>query len=346
MMSLIGIEAETLSALSGLITEIFPTLDPRPYLGAIQAVSTTGGGLLGLLLGTIGSLVSASNGVAAFHRALHRVYDTREGRPFLWFRTIVFGETVLIVAVVLLAIGMIIMGGEASQRIGEFIGIPLFAFHAWNVVKWPILLVILIIGVSLAYYMFPNVRLPRYRLMTLGSTLSVLTLFGTALVAGQLLVYATRFAEILTALNGLIAILLLMWIANIVVITGAALDAEFLRARQLAAGLDAWHGIVLTPHATHTLDFLARDAGEAEELGRAVAEAARDHRSLRRERDLWIVDSSNPLAVNPPRHHRVTSEPLGQESTAAASTAAADSAGASTAEDRPDDPPSTGGSPA
>src|SRR5699024_12395501 len=95
-----------------------------------------------------GSLLSASNGVAAFHRALHRVFDTREGRPFLWFRTIVFGETVLIVAVAVLAIGMIIMGGEASQRIGEFIGIPRIAFAAWNLVKWPILLVILIIGRS------------------------------------------------------------------------------------------------------------------------------------------------------------------------------------------------------
>lgn len=315
MMSLIGIEAETLSALSGLITEIFPTLDPRPYLGAIQTVSSTGGGLLGLLLGTLGSLVSASNGVAAFHRALHRVYDTREGRPFLWFRTIVFGETVLITAVVLLAIGMIILGGEASQRIGEFIGIPMIAFHAWNIVKWPVLLVILIIGVSLAYYLFPNVRLPRYRLMTLGSTLSVLTLFGTALVAGQLLVYATRFAEVLTALNGLIAILLLMWIANIVVITGAALDAEFLRARQLATGLEAWHKLELAPHATHTLDFLARDADEAEELGRAVAESVRSGEPLRRERGAWIVESTNPLAVNPPRRHRVTRDPLPEEST-------------------------------
>ena len=331
MMSLIGIEAETLSALSGLITEIFPTLDPRPYLGAIQAVSSTGGGLLGLLLGTLGSLVSASNGVAAFHRALHRVYDTREGRPFLWFRTIVFGETVLITAVVLLAIGMIILGGEASQRIGEFIGIPMIAFRAWNIVKWPVLLVILIIGVSLAYYLFPNVRLPRYRLMTLGSTLSVLTLFGTALVAGQLLVYATRFAEVLTALNGLIAILLLMWIANIVVVTGAALDAEFLRARQLATGLEAWHKLELAPHATHTLDFLAHDADEAEELGRAVAESVRSGEPLRRERGAWIVESTNPLAVNPPRRHRVTSDPLPEESTDT---------------ERSADPSSQGGSPA
>ena len=326
LMSLVGIEAETLTALSGLITEIFPTLDPRPYLGAIQAVSSTSGGLLGLLLGTAGSLLSASHGVAAFHRALHRVYDTREGRPFLWFRTIVFGETVLITSVVLLAIGMIIIGGEASQRVGELVGIPRIAFAAWNFVKWPILLIILIIGVSLAYYLFPNVRLPRYRLMTLGSTLSVLVLFGTALLAGRLMAYATRFAEILTALNGLIAILLLMWVANIVVIGGAALDAEFLRARQIASGLDAWHHIELAPHATHTLDFLAADATEAEKVGRLVAEAARSGEPLHQPRSPWIVDARNPLAVNPPSRDRLVSTPTPPS------------------EGEPADPPSTGDS--
>ncbi|WP_394215559.1 YihY/virulence factor BrkB family protein [Brachybacterium vulturis] len=312
VMSLIGVEVDTLRALSEMITEIFPTLDPRPFLRAIETVSTTSGGVLGLLLGTAGSLLSASNGVAAFHRALHRVFDTREGRPFLWFRTIVFGETMLIVSVALLAIGMIIMGGEASQRIGEFIGIPQIAFAAWNLVKWPILLVILIIGVSLAYYLFPNVRLPRYRLMTLGSTLSVLVLFGAALVAGQLLVYATRFAEILTALNGLIAILILLWLANIVVITGAALDAEFLRARQIASGLDAWDHIALEPHASHTLDFLAADAAESERLSRLVADSARSGQPLRRPRGPWIVDARNPLAVNPLPRHQLTSTPEDQ----------------------------------
>ena len=309
LMSLIGVEHETLTAISEITGEIFPTFDPRPYLVAIQAVSSAGGGLWGLALGTIGSLLSASNGVAAFHRALHRVYDTREGRPFLWFRTIVFGETVLIVAVVLLSIGMLIVGGGASQRIGELIGIPTIAFEAWNLVKWPILLIILIIGVSGAYYLFPNVRLPRYRVMTLGSVLSVLVLFGTALLAGRLMEYATRFAEVLTVLNGLIAILLLMWVANIVVVSGAALDAEFLRARQIASGIPAWHHIELQPHARHTLDFLASDADQAEELGRTVAEAVRAKRPLRRERSPWIVDATHPLAVNPPKNHPVTSTP-------------------------------------
>lgn len=307
LMSMLGIQQAPVDAAAAAVREIFPTFDPEPFVDAIIAVSTTNGGVLGLVIGTIGSLLSASNGVAAFHRALHRVYDTREGRPFLWFRTIVFGETVVIVAMALLGLGTLVLGNEFSQTLGELVGIPRFAFEAWNLVKWPILLVLLVIGVSLAYYLFPNVRLPRYRLMTLGSTLSVLVLFGAALLLGRLAGLVTRFAEILTVLNGLIGILLLLWIANIVIVAGAALDAEFLRARQIAAGLDAWDRIVLDPHATHTLDFLARDAADAEELGREVAASAREGAPLRRPRSAWIADAGTVWSVNPPAHHRITS---------------------------------------
>ncbi|MFC0676043.1 YihY/virulence factor BrkB family protein [Brachybacterium hainanense] len=299
LVSMLGIQEQTIDAFSDLVVEIFPAVDPRPYAAAILAAANARGGLLGLLLGTIGALLSASNGVAAFHRAMHHVYDTREGRPFLWFRLIVFGETVVIVAVLLLSLGIVILGGEASQVIGELIGIPRTAFLAWNAVKWPILLVILIIGVSLAYYLFPNVRLPRYRVMTLGSAFSVLVLFCGALVAGRLAGYATRFSELITTLNGLIGLLLLLWLANIVIVVGAALDAEFLRARQIALGLPAWEHIELTPHATHALDFLAADAERSEEIGREVADAARTGRPVRRPRSLRVVDARNPLAVNP-----------------------------------------------
>src|SRR5690625_434093 len=104
-------------------------------------------------------------------------------------------------------------------------------------------------------------------------------------------------------------ILLLLWIANIVIISGAALDAEFLRARQIASGLHAWHTLQLEPHATHTIDFLADDSAQAERLGRAVAGSVREGTPLHRERGPWIVDSQHLLAVNPPRRRSRSADP-------------------------------------
>ncbi|MFE5777408.1 YhjD/YihY/BrkB family envelope integrity protein [Brachybacterium sp. NPDC056505] len=309
MVSMLGIQERTVDTLGDLVTEVFPSVDPNPYERALLALSTTRGGVLGLILGTLGALLSASNGMAAFHRALHHVYDTREGRPFLWFRTIVFGETVLAVVMVLMIAGVVTVGGEATQRVGELVGIPRIAFDVWNVVKWPILLAILIVAVSLAYYLFPNVKLPRYRVMTVGSTLSVLLLFGAAQLLGRLTGELTRISDLLPALNGAIGILLLLWLANIVIVAGAALDAELLRARQIASGLPAWHHLALETHASHSLEFLAGVADHNEEVGRRVSESANSGEPLRAPRSVAIVDARSPFAINPPRRSAVHTGP-------------------------------------
>lgn len=299
VVGLLGIQDQTVDTVSDLIQEIFPTLDPAPYARTLITLARTGGGVPGILLGTLGALISASNGLAAFHRALHRVYDTREGRPFLRFRAIVLGETAIVVALLVLATFVVGVGGEWSQRLGAMAGVSRETFAVWNLVKWPLLLVMLTLCVSLAYHLFPNVRLPRYRLMTSGSVLSVLVLFGSALAVGRLASLTARISEVLPALNGAIALLLLVWLANIVVIGGAALDAEFLRARQIALGLPAWDRILLEPQARHSLDFLERDAEETSELSRSVVEAIREDEPLRGPRTWLVVDASSALAVEP-----------------------------------------------
>lgn len=303
--SLLGLADETITAFGALITEIFPTVDPTPWLDGLLTLARSRGGVLGVVLGMLGALLAASNGVAAFHRALHRVYDTREGRPFLWFRTIVFGETVVIVLIVLLVIGMMALGTDVSQRIGDWMGIPRVAFEIWNLAKWPLLLAVLAVVVSLAYHLFPNVRFPRYRVMTLGSAISVTVLFLSAVLVGQMASAMAQVTEVITTLNSVTAILVLIWLANIVIVGGAALDAEFLRARQIARGIDAWDRIVLEPHATHSLDALARDARRAAERSRAVAASARSGDAALLPRSPWVVEAGSPVAVNPPHHPQV-----------------------------------------
>src|SRR5690625_1340892 len=47
LMSMIGIRAEAVDALASMVTEVFPSLDPRPFISAILAVTSTGGGKIG-----------------------------------------------------------------------------------------------------------------------------------------------------------------------------------------------------------------------------------------------------------------------------------------------------------
>lgn len=301
VVSMIGLGQQTIGTLADLAIEIFPSLNTQPWERALLALSRTRGGVAGLVLGVIGALISASNGVAVFHRAMHHVYDTREGRPFLWFRTIVFVETVVLLSLLVLVTAVLSVGSEVSQRIGEFVGISRVAFETWNLVKWPALLLILMLVVSLAYFMFPNVRIRHYRLLSLGSVVSVGVLFASAMALGWLASHVAQFTEVLSTLNGLIAVLVLVWLGCIVLVTGAALDAEILRGRQLALGLPAWDHIQLEPRHRHSLRGMERAAERTEEISRVVVESVHTGEPVTRRRDPWIVERTSLWAVNPSR---------------------------------------------
>lgn len=299
ILSMLGIEEQSVSAVGSLITQIFPTADPGPWERAVLTLSTTGGGLPGLVLGIAGSLISSSNGVAAYHRTMHRVYNTREGRGFLWFRLVVLGETVLLMVLFTLAMIVLLLGNEFSRRVGVHIGVPEAAFDTWSIIKWPILLLLITVLISFTSVYVPNVRLPYERLITAGSALSVLTLFGAAAALGWLLEVITSYAQVLTTLNSLIGILVLAWLAAIVLITGTIIDAEFLRARQIAAGLPAWDRLCLEPVHSGTLEYFERDEARQAEMCRSVAESARTGEPITVRRGVLVAEADHWLAVNP-----------------------------------------------
>src|SRR5699024_1538498 len=56
-------------------------------------------------------------------RAMNRIYDTRQGRPFVYFRFVVFIETVVLITASLALLVFIILGGDFSVRLGKMLGL-------------------------------------------------------------------------------------------------------------------------------------------------------------------------------------------------------------------------------
>src|SRR5699024_5639892 len=123
------------------------------------------------------SLYSASNVVAAFHRAMNRIYDTRQGRPFVYFRFVVFIETVVLITASSAVLVCIILGADSSVQLGTMLGLTEEPVTAWNILKWPLILAVLTFLVSQAFYRGTNVQRPRYRLITTGAAIAVVVLF-------------------------------------------------------------------------------------------------------------------------------------------------------------------------
>jgi membrane protein len=213
-------------------------------------------GAAGILfvVGLATALWSASGYVAAFMRASNAIYDVGEGRP-IWktLPTRVLTTLVLLLMLAIVAVGVTFTGGLAKQA-GNVLGLGSSAVQAWDIAKWPVILVVVMTMFAILYWASPNVKHPKFRWITPGSVAGVLLWI---VASAGFAFYVASFAsynKTYGALGGVIVFLVWLWISNIAVLLGAELNAEVERGRQVEAGHPADEEPFLEPRDTRKLD--------------------------------------------------------------------------------------------
>ena len=131
----------------------------------------------------------------------------------------------------------------------------------WNIAKWPVMFLVVVLIVALLYYATPNVQQPRFRWISIGALLAIVS---WAVVSAAFGFYVANFSSYDTtygALGGVIAFLLWLWLTNLALLFGAELDAELERGRELQSGLPAERRIQLPPRDTHNIDKARTQGG-------------------------------------------------------------------------------------
>ncbi|TIC88531.1 YihY/virulence factor BrkB family protein [Nocardioides sp. GY 10113] len=225
---------------------------------------------LALLLGLALALWSASGYVGAFGRGMNRIYEVAEGRPIWKLRPAMLAITlVTVVLTALVALGLVLTG-PAARAVGQAVGLGDTAVLVWSIAKWPVMLLAVVLIVALLYYATPNVRQPRFRWISIGAVVAILTWALASAVFG---VYVANFASYnrtYGSLAGVVVFLLWLWLTNLALLFGAELDAELERGRELQAGMPAERDIQLPARDTRTSDKAARRAAEDVERGRRL----------------------------------------------------------------------------
>jgi membrane protein len=238
LISIVGLIGH--SATSTLINnlgKLAPGTARTVFISAIQGLQKSRGaaGVL-FVVGILGALWSASSYVAAFMRASNAIYDIQEGRPF-WM-TYPVRLAVTIVMVVLLtagALAVVITGGLAGQ-VGKLLGVGGSAVTAWDIAKWPVLLLVVGVMFAILYWASPNVKQPGFRWLTPGGLFAVAV---WVLASAVFALYVSNFGsynKTYGALAGVIIFLVWLWISNVAILLGAELNAELARARVIETG--------------------------------------------------------------------------------------------------------------
>ncbi|MGG5754013.1 YihY/virulence factor BrkB family protein [Zafaria sp. Z1313] len=226
----------------------------------IQQLTSAPAAGLALVAGLAGAIWSASGYVGAFGRAMNRIYEVDEGRPFYKLRPVMLAITVVLLLMAVLMAILLVVSGPVAQAIGDSIGLGATAVTVWNIAKWPVLVAFAILMIAVLYYATPNVKQPKFRWMSLGALISLVVL---AVATLGFFFYVSNFGnynKTYGAIGGMIVLLLWIWIANISLLFGAEFDAETERGRQLQGGIEAEETIQLPPRDTKASD--KKDAQE------------------------------------------------------------------------------------
>ena len=229
--------------------------------GPVEEIASSPAAGFALVSGLVLAVWSASGYVGAFGRAMNRIYEIEEGRPFWQPKPAQLLVTIVAIALIAIAAIILVVSGPIAQAIGEAIGVGDTGLLIWQIAKWPVLAFIVVFILAILYYFTPNARQPKFRWISLGAVLAIVVLVVATLGFAFYVSNFSNYDRTYGSLAGVIVFLLWLWIANIALLFGAEFDAELERGRELQAGVEAEETIQLPPRDTRKIDK-AREAEE------------------------------------------------------------------------------------
>ncbi len=218
--------------LQGAVEEMLARMAPFMPASAFELIA---GHLMELILqpkpklltvGLVTSLWSASRGVDSFRKALNLAYDVKESRAFWRTQGLAFLLTFATVAMVVLALGAILLGGELSRAVFKWVGQgepPLFT-AVLALTRWPVAAVAIMCNAGLSYYFLPDVK-QRFKFIAPGAVLGSLVWLGATWAFTRYVESFGHFNVTYGSIGGVVVLLLWLYVSGLIFILGGEVNA-------------------------------------------------------------------------------------------------------------------------
>jgi len=296
VISLVGVFGQGKDSVTK-ITEILQPLVSSSTLNTIQPalenIASSQRAGLGLVIGLVGALWSASGYVGAFGRAMNAVYEIDEGRPFWKLRPVMLVITLLAVVMVAVVLVMLIVSGPLASSIGSVIGLSSQAVTVWNIVKWPVIVLFVVAIVAILYYATPNVKQPKFRWLSVGALVAIVVWILASVAFAFYVATFGSYDKTYGSLAGAVIGLLWLWLTNLALLFGAELDSELERGRQLQAGIAAEEELQLPARDTRGIKKARKKEQKDIARGRAIRVLAEEEHDSSTNDDPDLASSSS-----------------------------------------------------
>jgi membrane protein len=215
--------AQQFAALHSVLPdEVYRLVDGQMRDLASRPAGALGAGLAGAILL---SVWSATKGTKALIAALNIAYDEHEARGLLRLNALAFGMTLFLVALGVVAVGVVV----ALPIALDFVGLGSFADAMVRWLRWPALAALVLFTLAVLYRYGPARRQARWQWVSWGSVFAVVLWLAAS---GLFSLYVSEFGNYNATYGSVGAVIvLLMWlfISGFVVMLGAQVNAEMER---------------------------------------------------------------------------------------------------------------------
>jgi membrane protein len=176
----------------------------------------------GFLVGLGIALWSANAGMKAIFDALNIIYDENEKRGLVRLNLMSLFFTVCAIAGVGLAIALVVV---FPLLLATF-GVTSFDHPFVRYLRWPVLFVLIILGLSVLYRYGPSRQRVKWRWISVGSVFAAVAWLAVSSLFSWYLGNFANYNATYGALGAVVGLMMWMWLSTIVVLVGAELNSE------------------------------------------------------------------------------------------------------------------------
>lgn len=233
LLGLLGQYPATYDAIIGYLRDVVPRSVLVPLDSSLRAaLQSKGTAATALAISVVVVLYGTTGALEAARRALNVVFEVQAGRSFLRRKAIDVASTVVLMALVLVSLVMIFVGGRFAEDLLGFIGLGQTAARVWDVVRWPGAVAVTMLVFAFIYYVTPDVRQRSRRSMVPGAVVGVLVWLAASAGFSAYISHVGDVGAIYGAFTGAIVLLAWLWLTNVALLFGAELNAEIERERE------------------------------------------------------------------------------------------------------------------
>ncbi len=220
----------TINGNLGTLTFMLPHGSAEIIADEVRRVAAQGNGALGIkfFASVVIALWSANSGIKAMFDALNVAYAEQEKRGFIALNL----QSLLFTLGAIVASIAAFLAVVAAPVVFRFMGFASVEATI-DIVRWPLLTVIVLFGLSILYRFGPSRAPQKWRAVTWGSAAATLLWVAISVLFSWYVASIGNYSRTYGTLGAIIGFMTWIWLSAIAVLLGAEINAELERyARQ------------------------------------------------------------------------------------------------------------------